>query len=77
MQGVKVYSVPFLRDSALEILEFNVPFCLGKTRHYFKQCDLFPSFHAIIEVQFGGLVRLDRAGNNYKVPTPIILTPGP
>ena len=66
MQGSKMYSVPSLRDSALEILEFNVPFCLGKTRHYFKRCDLFRSFNAIFEVQFGGLVRLDRAANNYK-----------
>ena len=61
-----MYLVPSLRDSALEILEFNVPFCLGKTRHYFKRCDLFHSFHAVVEVQFGGLVRLDRTANNYK-----------
>ena len=61
-----MYLVPSLRDSALEILEFNVPFCLGKTRHYFKRCDLFCSFHAVVEVQFGGLVWLDRAANNYK-----------
>ena len=66
MQGSKMYLVPSLRDSALEILEFNVPFCLGKTRHYFKRCDLFHSFHALVEVQFGGLVRLDRTANNYK-----------
>ena len=66
MQGIKVYSVPSLRDSALEILEFNVPFCLGEASHYFKQCDLFHSFHAVVEVQFGSLVRLDRAANNYK-----------
>ena len=66
MQGSKVYSVPSLRDSALKILEFNVPFCLGKTRHYFKRHDLFHSFHAVVEVQFGDLVRLDRAANNYK-----------
>ena len=57
------YSLP---DSTLEILEFKVPFCLGKTRHYFKRCDLFHSFHAVVEVQFGGLLRLDRAANNYK-----------
>ena len=63
MQGVNVYS---LQDSALQILEFNVPFCLGETHHYFKQCDLFHSFHAVVEVQFGGLARLDRATNNYK-----------
>ena len=61
-----MYLVPSLCDSALEILEFNVPFCLGKTRHYFKRCDLFHSFHAVVEVQFGSLVRLDRAANNYK-----------
>ena len=66
MQGSKMYLVPSFRDSAHEILEFNVPFCLGKTRHYFKRCDLFHSFHAVVEVQFGGLVRLDRAANNYK-----------
>ena len=66
MQGSKMYSVPSLRDSALEILEFNVPFCLAKTCHYFKWCDLFHSFHAVVKVQFGGLVRLDRAANNYK-----------
>ena len=64
--GSKMYSVPSLQDSALEILEFNVSFCLGKTHHYFKRCDLFHSFHAVVEVQFGGLVRLDRAANNYK-----------
>ena len=66
MQGVNVYSVLSLWDSALQILELNVPFFLGETRHYFKQCDLFHSFHTIIEVQFGGLARLDRAANNYK-----------
>ena len=47
-------------------LELNTPFCLGETRHYFNQCDLFRSFHAIVEVQFGGLARLDRAINNFK-----------
>ena len=66
MQGVNVYSVPSLQDSALQILEFNAPFCLGETRHYFKQCDLFHSFHAVVKVQFGSLARLDRAANNYK-----------
>ena len=66
MQGVKVYLVPSFRDSTLKILEFNVAFCLGETRHYFKRCDLFHSFHAVVEVQFGGLVRLDRTANNYK-----------
>ena len=52
--------------SALRIFEFSAPFCLGETHHYFKQCNLFHSFHAIVEVQFGGLARLDRAVNNYK-----------
>ena len=66
MQGVNVCSVPSLRVSALQILEFNVPFGLGETRHYFKQCDLFHSFYAIVKVKFGSLARLDRATNNYK-----------
>ena len=61
-----MHSVPSLQDSALEILEFNVPSYQGKTCHYFKRCDLFHSFHADVEVQFGGLVRLDHAANNYK-----------
>ena len=47
-------------------MELNAPFCLGETCHYFNQCDFFRSFHAIVEVQFGGLARLDRAVNNYK-----------
>ena len=47
-------------------MEFNVPFCLGETCHYFKRCNLFHSFHAVVEVQFGGLARLDCAANNYK-----------
>ena len=46
--------------------KFSVPFCLGETRHYFKQCNLFHSFHAIVEVQFRGLAQLDRAVNNYR-----------
>ena len=46
--------------------ELNALFCLGETCHYFKQCDLFRSFHALIEVQFGGLTCLDRAVHNYK-----------
>ena len=50
----------------LRIFEFSAPFCLGETRYYFKQCDLFRSFHAIVEVQFGGLARLDRAVHNYR-----------
>ena len=49
-----------------EPFKLDAPFCLGKTCHYFKQCDLFRSFHAIIEVQFGGLMHLDRAVHNYK-----------
>ena len=48
------------------LLELNAPFCLGETHHHFNQCDLFRSFHTIVEVQFGGLARLDRAVNNYK-----------
>ena len=55
-----------LWGDALQIFEFSAPFCLGETRHYFKQCDLFRSFHAIVEVQFGGLARLDRAVRNYR-----------
>ena len=66
MQGVNVYLVPSLRGSALQILEFNAPFCLGETRHYFQQCDLFHSFHAVVEVQFCGLAQLDQVANNYK-----------
>ena len=66
MQGINVYSMLSLWGSALQILEFSVPFCLGETRHYFKQCDLFHSFHAVVKVQFGGLARLDQAANNYK-----------
>ena len=49
-----------------ESFELNALFCLGETHHYFKQCDLFCSFHAIIEVQFGGFARLDRVMHNYK-----------
>ena len=66
MQGINVYSVPSLWVSALQILEFNVLFCLGETRHYFKQSDLCHSFHTIVKVQFGSLARLDQATNNYK-----------
>ena len=54
------------RVAPSRLLELNAPFCLGETCHYFNQCDLFRSFHAIVEVQFGGLARLDRAINNYK-----------
>ena len=49
-----------------EPFELDAPFCLGDTRHYFKQCDLFRSFHAIVKVQFGGLAQLNRAVHNYK-----------
>ena len=66
MQGVNVYSVPSTQGDTLKILEFNVPFRLGETRHDLKQCDLFHSFHAVVKVQFGGLACLDRAANNYK-----------
>ena len=45
--------------------ELSVPFCLGETRHYFKQCDLFRSFHTVVRMQFGGLAQLYRAVNNY------------
>ena len=49
-----------------QIFEFSAPFCLGETSHYFKQCDLFRSFHAIVEVQFRGLAHLDQAVHNYR-----------
>ena len=54
------------RVAPSRLLELNASFCLGETRHYFNQCDLFRSFHVIVEVQFEGLARLDRAVNNYK-----------
>ena len=63
-----------LRVAPFEILEFSVPFCLEKTRHYFNHCDLFCSFHAVIKVQFGGLTQLDAAMNNYKKITYIPCT---
>ena len=66
MQGGNGCWEPTLWGSTLRIFEFSAPFCLGETRHYFKQCDLFCSFHAIIKVQFGGLARLDHAVNNYR-----------
>ena len=47
-------------------LELNALFCLRETCHHFNQSDLFRSFHAIVEVQIGGLARLDRAVNNNK-----------
>ena len=59
MQGAGIRGGP-------SILEFSVPFCLGETHHYFNQCDLFLSFHAIVEVQFRGLAQLDAAMKNYK-----------
>ena len=49
-----------------QISEFGAPICLGETHHYFNQSDLFCSFHAIIEVQFRELNRLDITANNYK-----------
>ena len=49
-----------------EFFELNALFHLGETHHYFKQCDLFCSFHTIVKVQFGGLAQLDRAVHNYK-----------
>ena len=66
MQGGNEPREPALWGGALRIFKFSAPFCLGETRHYFKQCDLFHSFHAIVEVQFGGLARFDQAVNNYK-----------
>ena len=46
--------------------EFSAPFCLGEYRLYFERCDLFCSFHAVVEAQFGRLVRFDQAVHNYK-----------
>ena len=66
MQGGNECWEPSLWGGTLQIFEFSAPFCLGETCHYFKQCDLFRSFHAIVEVQFGGLARLDRAVHNYR-----------
>ena len=66
MQGGNEHWELTLWGGALQIFEFSAPFCLGGTRHYFKQCDLFHSFHAIVEVQFGGLARLDPAVHNYR-----------
>ena len=39
--------------STFEILSLVPPFVWGETHLYFKECDLFRSFHAIVEVQFG------------------------
>ena len=66
MQGSNECWEPTLWGSTLWIFEFSAPFQLGETRHYLKQCDLFRSFHAIVEVQFGGLARLDHAVHNYR-----------
>ena len=66
MQGGNECWEPTLWGSALRIFEFSAPFCLGETRHYFKQCDLFRSFHTISKFQFGGLARLDCAMRNYR-----------
>ena len=66
MQGDDEPWGPTPLRGARRISEFSAPFCLGETHHYFKQCDLFRSFHAIVEVQFGGLARLDRAIHNYR-----------
>ena len=55
MQGGNVPGDPSLRAVPFEFFETNAPFCLGETRRYFNQCDLFCSFHAIVEVQFRGL----------------------
>ena len=49
-----------------QISKFGAPICLGETCRYFNQCDLFGNFHAIVEVQFGGLKQLDITLNNYK-----------
>ena len=66
MQGGNECWEPTHWGGALRIFEFSAHFCLGETRHYFKQCDLFRSFNAIVEVQFGGLARLDHAMHNYR-----------
>ena len=49
-----------------QILKYGVHFCLGETHHYFNNCDLFCSFHAIIKIQFIGLERLNLAINNHR-----------
>ena len=66
MQGGNELWELTLWGGTLRIFEFSAPFFLGETCHYFKQCDLFHSFHTIIEVQFGGLARLDSAVHNYR-----------
>ena len=57
---------PTRLGGAFQSFEFSAPFCLGEYHLYFERCDLFHSFHAVVEVQFGRLVRLDRAVHNYK-----------
>ena len=42
------------------------PFVWGRPATILINVILFRSFHMIVEVQFGGLARLDRAVNNYK-----------
>ena len=66
MQDGNIHREPISWGGTLRIFEYGAPFCLGETCHYFKQCNLFRSFHAIVKVQFGGLARLDWAVNNYK-----------
>ena len=66
MQGDDEQCGPTHPGGTLRICEFSAPFCLGETRYYFKECDLFRSFHAVVEVQFGGLAHLDRAIINYR-----------
>ena len=81
MQGVNVYSVSSLRGSALLILEFNAPFCLGETHHYFKQCDLFHSSTLHLNSLYrhpNWTLIIDKALRNIIVSAyRIILTPGP
>ena len=60
------WAIQAFRAAPFEFFKSNDPFCLGETRRYLNQCDLFHSFHAIIEVQFGGLTHLDSAANNYR-----------
>ena len=60
------WAIQAFRAVPFEFFESNDPFCLGETRCYLNQCDLFRSFHAIIEVQFGGLAHLDSAANSYR-----------
>ena len=66
MQGDGNEGSALSRAVPFQISEFSSPICLGETHSYFNQCDLFCSFHAIVEVQFGELSHLDTAVNNYK-----------